>query len=226
MTEHSRLERFFERAAGLGLGAELHPAALIQQVRDAAFASVNGGAVANAYTVSISQSDFAGISDHFGELREAVLPILNELAATGRLTRPGPWAVEFEASRDLAPGQSIVRAFFRNPHTPGAMPSSTRTKQIKRYRNAFLTVQGVGRVRLTHTPFTIGRAPDCDLAIPDLEISRRHARIEATRDGFHIRDLGSRNGIEILGETVHHAILVPGVPVRLGSTDVTLEVES
>ena len=61
--------------------------------------------------------------------------------------------------------------------------------------------------------------------IPDLEVSRRHAGIESTPDGFLIRDLGSRNRIEVLGETVESVTLVPGVPVRLGSTDVTIEFE-
>ena len=96
MTEpSSRLERFLERAAGLGLNAELHPAALIRRVREAAFASVNGGAVANAYTISISASDLASIGEHLAELRRAVLPVLDELATGARLTKPGPWTVEF-----------------------------------------------------------------------------------------------------------------------------------
>ncbi len=226
MTEPaSRFERFLERAAGLGLNAELHPAALIQQVREAAFASVNGGAVANAYTISISEPDLASIGGHLAELRRAVLPVLDEIATNAGLTKPGPWAVEFEASREVAAGQSRVRAFFRNPQAPGAVASGTKTEAITRYRNVFLAVQGHGRVRLTHAPFTIGRAPECDLMIPDMEISRRHARIESAPDGFHVRDLGSRNRIEILGETVESAVLVPGVPFRIGSTDVTLEFE-
>lgn len=221
----SRLERFLERAASLGLDAELHPAALIQQVRDAAFASVSGGAVANAYTIGISEVDFKRLAKHVDELRTAIIPILDELASAARLTKPGPWTVEFEAARAAGAGQLRVRAFFRNPPPPGSTSSAGKTETIMRHRNVALVVDGLGRVRLTHTPFTIGRAAECDLMIPDMEISRRHARIEATADGFRIRDLGSRNRIGVMGEPVESAVLVPGVPVRLGSTDITLEFE-
>lgn len=42
---------------------------------------------------------------------------------------------------------------------------------------------------------TIGRASDCDLVLEDDSISRRHARIEVTHEGYLcVQDARSRNG--------------------------------
>lgn len=49
---------------------------------------------------------------------------------------------------------------------------------------------------------TVGRDPRCDLTIDDPALSRLHARIRLDRQGVHVEDLGSTNGIrwEVSGE--------------------------
>jgi hypothetical protein len=41
---------------------------------------------------------------------------------------------------------------------------------------------------------TIGRAPECDIQIPDRQVSRIHARIYPAEDAVELEDLGSKNG--------------------------------
>ena len=41
---------------------------------------------------------------------------------------------------------------------------------------------------------TIGRDPDCDIVVPDRQVSRFHARITPSADGIYLEDLGSKNG--------------------------------
>lgn len=41
---------------------------------------------------------------------------------------------------------------------------------------------------------TIGRDADCDIVIPDRQVSRRHARLTPGGNGVLIEDLGSKNG--------------------------------
>ncbi|MBN2308057.1 MAG: GAF domain-containing protein [Candidatus Hydrogenedentes bacterium] len=57
---------------------------------------------------------------------------------------------------------------------------------------------------------TIGRALDADIVLPGQEVSRRHARVRAGDDGLIVEDLGSRNGVQIDGETVETACLAGG----------------
>jgi len=48
----------------------------------------------------------------------------------------------------------------------------------------------------------IGREPDCDIVIPDRQVSRRHARIHITKEGIYLEDLGSKNGTHYNGQRV------------------------
>jgi hypothetical protein len=59
--------------------------------------------------------------------------------------------------------------------------------------------------------FTIGRTQDCDLRIADLSVSRRHAQLSRSEDGWLLSDLGSHNGTRVNGWLVREP-----VPVRAG----------
>ena len=59
--------------------------------------------------------------------------------------------------------------------------------------------------------FSIGRDASCDLAIADMTVSRLHAQLERTADGWLISDLESTNGTRVNGWRVRGK-----VPVRAG----------
>lgn len=71
-------------------------------------------------------------------------------------------------------------------------------------------------------PFVIGRAPECDVSVRDILLSRRHCRIEPGPDGagWYIEDLGSKNGTRIGGEAVTRIKLRDAMGIRLGKTHV------
>jgi pSer/pThr/pTyr-binding forkhead associated (FHA) protein len=46
---------------------------------------------------------------------------------------------------------------------------------------------------------TIGRGEECDIALPDRQVSRLHARIEWRQDAYYLVDLGSKNGTHLNG---------------------------
>lgn len=59
--------------------------------------------------------------------------------------------------------------------------------------------------------FSIGRSGGCDLTIFDMTVSRVHATLERTADGWLLTDLGSTNGTRVNGWRVRDQ-----VPVRAG----------
>jgi len=59
---------------------------------------------------------------------------------------------------------------------------------------------------ITKKTFTIGRASDCQLRPGSDAISRHHCRIEVVDGRLTIRDLGSRNGTQVNGETISEQV--------------------
>ena len=57
--------------------------------------------------------------------------------------------------------------------------------------------------------FHAGVAPDNDLVLTDPTVSRHHLRLDASQQGFRVRDLGSKNGVLLDGILVRDAWL-PG----------------
>ena len=64
--------------------------------------------------------------------------------------------------------------------------------------------------------FQIGRAPESDIFLDDITVSRKHAMIEETGTNHRLLDTGSLNGSYINGEIVEKAILKNGDRIRIG----------
>ncbi|HTW93891.1 MAG TPA: FHA domain-containing protein [Tepidisphaeraceae bacterium] len=71
-------------------------------------------------------------------------------------------------------------------------------------------------------PVVIGRAPECQIFIRDILLSRRHIRLEPAGGGWIVRDLGSKNGTMINDDPLTDmAVLRDGDVIRLGRVRVT-----
>jgi len=55
---------------------------------------------------------------------------------------------------------------------------------------------------LNKAEFVIGRGEDCDIVLPDRQVSRHHFRVVRDHDGYSVEDLGSKNGTYINGAPV------------------------
>lgn len=86
-------------------------------------------------------------------------------------------------------------------------------------------VSGVqfGRIVPVRGRLTIGRGSECDLALDEPEMSRRHALIENNGDGIYLRDLGSSNGTFVNGVQVRDAVLHPGDQIAFDRNRFLLE---
>lgn len=68
----------------------------------------------------------------------------------------------------------------------------------------------------------IGRDPTCDLTLDSKEVSRRHLACTVTDKEVAVKDLGSRNGIQVGGATVKSAVLKDGDVVKVGNMQLVL----
>jgi ABC-type multidrug transport system ATPase subunit/ABC-type transport system involved in multi-copper enzyme maturation permease subunit len=70
--------------------------------------------------------------------------------------------------------------------------------------------------RLPTKVLRIGRAPDNDIVISDLSVSRNHAELRRTASGYQIADLDSHNGTFVNGQQIGSAPLTEGDIVGIG----------
>lgn len=74
-------------------------------------------------------------------------------------------------------------------------------------------------VEIIRTPFTLGRQSDNDLVLLDSRISRHHAQILQSEEGYVIEDMGSRHGTYVNNEQITRAQLKTGDEISLGVRD-------
>jgi sigma-B regulation protein RsbU (phosphoserine phosphatase) len=67
--------------------------------------------------------------------------------------------------------------------------------------------------------FTLGRHADNHLVLLDSRISRRHARMVRTPQGYVLEDCGSRHGTFVNGQRITSQLLASGDRISLGTSD-------
>ena len=89
---------------------------------------------------------------------------------------------------------------------------------------AVLVVAG-RRVLVPPPGAVLGRSRECDIVLEDPGVSRRHAELRPSEDGWVLLDLGSTNGVRINGRTLRgkHALQL-GDRIELGNTELVFEV--
>nr|MBA3817656.1 FHA domain-containing protein [Deltaproteobacteria bacterium] len=61
------------------------------------------------------------------------------------------------------------------------------------------------RYKLADGEYVIGRRSDCQIFVPDMRVSRQHARLWKDTDGWAVEDLGSNNGTFVNGVKIQGA---------------------
>ncbi len=72
------------------------------------------------------------------------------------------------------------------------------------------------QVALETDEVALGRDSSCGVCLPDAALSRRHALLERSPDGWRIRDLGSLNGLRVNGLPTAEHLLSDGDRIELG----------
>ncbi|MBM4279665.1 MAG: GGDEF domain-containing protein [Deltaproteobacteria bacterium] len=90
------------------------------------------------------------------------------------------------------------------------------------HRSAYLIVingRAVGKMfKLSGTQLVVGRSPQNEILVDDEGVSRQHARVERTLEGWCIVDNNSTNGVFVNGTRVVEHRLEDGEKIQLGSS--------
>jgi hypothetical protein len=72
------------------------------------------------------------------------------------------------------------------------------------------------RFVLDRDVISAGRHPESDVFLDDITVSRRHAEIKRTEEGFEIVDVGSLNGTYVNRERIDRVALKNGDEIQIG----------
>src|SRR5271157_5470619 len=118
--------------------------------------------------------------------------------------RPGP------REREHAPRHAMAAAQPAQPVAPDLLPSVDR--------------RPTARMPLPAKAMRIGRIPDNDLVLSDLNVSRHHAELRKSPTGsYEIVDLGSHNGTFVNGQRVSSQVLTEQDLVSIGNSTFRLK---
>jgi pSer/pThr/pTyr-binding forkhead associated (FHA) protein len=76
--------------------------------------------------------------------------------------------------------------------------------------------QAGDRFALTAESTRLGRHPDSEIILDDITVSRRHAAIDRTDEGYVVTDAGSLNGTYVNQERIERAVLHHGDELQVG----------
>jgi hypothetical protein len=117
-------------------------------------------------------------------------------------------------------GQTMIYSTSRRLREPLAERAGSSRRPPPR---ALLLVAG-RRLLVAPSGAVIGRSRDCDIVLDDAGVSRRHAQLRPTPDGWTIEDVGSTNGMRVNDEQIRGAHpLRPGDRIEVGSSEIVFE---
>src|SRR5574341_162260 len=79
------------------------------------------------------------------------------------------------------------------------------------------------RYKLGDGEYIIGRRSDCQIFVPDMRVSRQHARIIRDSGRWQLEDLGSNNGTFVNGNRVQNAELRHDDEIQIAQNRIRVE---
>ena len=249
----SVLQRFEKRLEGLVEGAfakvfkgVVHPVEILnamQREAEAHKAILAGGRtlVPNRYVIDLSPYDHSRLAPYAAALAQELAQSQAEFIGEQAWTVYGDVIVEIERGEGLDTGMFRVTAEVYTggevapaPGYDAGPPAYPAYDQGGGYgpppghgggRNVRL-VSGDGRTYPLQMGSTvIGRGDQANMRLPDVGISRRHARLDFDGGQVVLTDLGSTNGTMVNGQRVSAVALNPGDMIQLGTTTLTFRVD-
>jgi hypothetical protein len=207
-----RLERLVEGAFTKAFRSGLQPLEigrrLVRELDAGRTVGVHGVVAPNHFTVVLSPADFERFAPFRDALARELADAAREHARDERYHFVGPVVVELTEDAQRRQGDLRVQAAI---------------EQGEGGWSAALVLADGSRVALTEDEATIGRLPDCAVALSDPQVSRHHARLARGPEGYRVADLGSTNGTTVNGALVADHLLRDGDVIGVGNTEIRFE---
>jgi hypothetical protein len=245
-----RLEGLVEGAFAKVFKGVVHPVEILnamQREAEAHKAILAGGRtlVPNRYVIDLSPYDHSRLAPYAAALAQELAQSQAEYIGEKGWTVYGDVIVEIERGDGLDTGMFRVTAEVYTggdvppapaydqgpahqgydqqqypPYAGGGMP-----QQPASGRGVRLVANDGRSYPLSIGSTVIGRGDQANLRLPDVGISRRHARLDYDGAQVVLTDLGSTNGSMVNGQRISAVALNPGDMVQIGTTTLTFRVD-
>jgi len=166
--------------------------------------------VPNRYVVELAPDDYQRLLTYAGPLAEELAAMVGEHVSEQGWTTFGAIQVRLEELDTLRTGVFHVSSTV-DATQPGDLPKAPT--------GARLADPTDGReFPLRYGSTVIGRGEEADVRLPDVGISRRHARVSFDGTSAVLTDLQSTNGTAVNDQPVAEQLLSPGDRIALGDT--------
>jgi hypothetical protein len=246
-----RLEGLVEGAFAKVFKGVVHPVEILnamQREAEAHKAILAGGRtlVPNRYVIDLSPYDHSRLAPYAAALAQELAQSQAEFIGEQGWTVYGDVIVEIERGEGLDTGMFRVTAeVYTGGHepapapsaydpgpgyapygqAPGGYPQPGAPAGATGGRNARLVSNDGRTYPLSVGSTVIGRGDQANLRLPDVGISRRHARLDFDGGQVVLTDLGSTNGTQVNGQKVAAVALNPGDMIQIGTTTLTFRVD-
>lgn len=240
------IERIMEGASGSLFRQSIQPAEIGRKLERAMLAqqrvSMGSSIVPNVYTVKLHPKDYEQFADYREGLARQMEAWLAQVATDRNLSVVERIRVSIaedsgakrrhpDVTASISDGRAQPQPRANvHPPAPAQATSVYRVEPPANRQTASLrAVDGPNRGRTYPMPpgsTSVGRSPENDIVLDSPDVSRRHARIECTRNGIRVHDLNSTNGTRVNGEAVRIADLDERDELSFGGQRLVLEVHA
>ena len=183
------------------------------------------------FVVNLNATDYEAFADIEKYLLRELAEAATQFAERNDLRHQAPISVILRVDDAIKVGSfSITNEIERETMTDaGAVAKVSEIAQpmnsSPRLVEAALVLQNGERITLDTDSLKIGRQASCRIVFNDSNVSREHAQLRRSADGWKLLDLGSTNGTKINGVKItEEQLLVNGDELGFGTSSAKFEI--
>lgn len=193
---------------------------LINAMQSSVQKDMTGDMIAPDLFILIVHPDLAQVFDENPSIMDEMSELVQQSGTDSNLRFRKRPRIKIRSDSSLDPGTIRVIPYSSQlevNETEGITLDNDGENQVP--NNAFLIIDGVKILPLTHPVVNIGRRADNHVVIDDVRVSRLHAQVRAIKGHYQIFDLDSTGGTFVNGVRLAQATLYPGDVISLAGVD-------